>query len=151
MQIQYTSRTRASADAEHSSAARFVSDLHELLATSDFVTLHCPATPETRHLIDARALAALRPQAFLINTARGDVVDEQALIDALVSARLAGAALDVYEKEPLVSPELLALPHVVTLPHMGSATLESREAMGWLAVRNIEAFLRGEPLPNPVV
>jgi lactate dehydrogenase-like 2-hydroxyacid dehydrogenase len=125
-------------------------DLDELLAESDAVTLHCPATPETRHLMDARRLARMRPGAFLINTSRGEVVDEAALADALASGTIAGAGLDVYEHEPQVPEALLRLENVVLLPHLGSATLEARTAMGHLAVDNLAAFLRGEPPPNRV-
>jgi lactate dehydrogenase-like 2-hydroxyacid dehydrogenase len=125
-------------------------DLDELLAESDAVTLHCPATPETRHLIDARRLAGMRPGAFLVNTARGEVVDEAALADALASGTIAGAGLDVYEHEPHVPEALLRLENVVLLPHLGSATREARVAMGDRAVDNLEAFLRGDPPPDRV-
>jgi lactate dehydrogenase-like 2-hydroxyacid dehydrogenase len=125
-------------------------DLDELLAESDAVTLHCPATPETRHLIDARRLARMRPGAFLVNTARGEVVDEAALADALASGTIAGAGLDVYEHEPHVPEALLRLENVVLLPHLGSATREARVAMGDRAVDNLEAFLRGDPPPDRV-
>ncbi len=150
MNVLYTSRTRASPEAEHSSAARYVPELRELLSQSDFVSLHCPATAETRHLIGPSEFDAMQPGAFLINTARGDVVDEAALIAALEGGKFGGAALDVYDGEPRVHASLLQFPQVVTLPHLGSATIESREAMGWSAVRNIEAFLRKEPLPDRV-
>ncbi len=116
-----------------------------LLAASDVVSLHCPASPETHHLIDARRLAMLRPTAVLINTARGDVVDERALVDALRAGRLRGAGLDVYEHEPAVPAELRAMENVVLLPHLGSATAETREAMGMRAVDNLEDFFAGRP------
>ena len=125
-------------------------DLDDLLARSDAVTLHTPATPETRHLIDAARLARMRPGAFLINTSRGEVVDEAALADALASGTIAGAGLDVYEHEPQVPAALLGLENVVLLPHFGSATVETRIAMGQLAVDNLEAFLRGDPPPNRI-
>jgi lactate dehydrogenase-like 2-hydroxyacid dehydrogenase len=124
--------------------------LDDLLAESDFVSLHCPATPETRHLIDAAALRRMRPTAFLVNTARGDVVDEQALAVALREGTIAGAGLDVYEREPVVGPALLAAPNVVLLPHLGSATLETREAMGVRALRNLDAFFDGGDPPDRV-
>jgi lactate dehydrogenase-like 2-hydroxyacid dehydrogenase len=125
--------------------------LEQVLEEADFVSLHCPATPETRHLMNAERLARLKPGAFLINTARGDVVDEAALVAALRSGRLAGAGLDVYEREPQVSPELLAMENVVLLPHLGSATRETRVAMGMRALENLRLFFRGAPLRDKVV
>jgi lactate dehydrogenase-like 2-hydroxyacid dehydrogenase len=125
--------------------------LEQVLEEADFVSLHCPATPETRHLMNAERLARLKPGAFLINTARGDVVDEAALVTALRSGRLAGAGLDVFEREPRVSPELLAMENVVLLPHLGSATRETRVAMGMRALENLRLFFRGAPLRDKVV
>jgi lactate dehydrogenase-like 2-hydroxyacid dehydrogenase len=125
--------------------------IDEVLAEADFVSLHCPATPETRHLMDARRFAQMRPDAFLINTARGDVVDEAALLEALRSGTIAGAGLDVYEGEPTVSPELLGMENVVLLPHLGSATLETRVAMGMRALENLRLFFAGKPLRDQVV
>ncbi len=125
--------------------------LDELLATSDFVSLHVPATPATRHLIDAGTLRRMQPSAFLINTARGDIVHEPALIEALRAGTIAGAGLDVYEREPAVPDALLTMENVVLLPHLGSATLEARLAMGHLAVENLRAFFAGEAPPNRVV
>jgi lactate dehydrogenase-like 2-hydroxyacid dehydrogenase len=125
--------------------------LEQVLAEADFVSLHCPATPETRHLMNAERLARLRPGAYLVNTARGDVVDEAALVAALRGGRLAGAGLDVYEREPQVSPELLAMENVVLLPHLGSATQETRVAMGMRALENLRLFFRGAPLRDKVV
>jgi len=118
-------------------------DLDALVRESDFLSLHCPATPETRHLMDARRLALMKPSAFLVNTARGDVVDEAALVAALRAGTLAGAALDVYEREPAVSPELLTMENVVLLPHLGSATRETRVAMGERSLENLRAFFSG--------
>jgi lactate dehydrogenase-like 2-hydroxyacid dehydrogenase len=125
--------------------ARRVDSLEELLAETDFVSLHCPATPETRHLINAERLAAMKPGAFLINSSRGDVVDEAALVEALGTGTIAGAGLDVYEGEPQISPGLLELENVVLLPHLGSATKETRLAMGLRAFENLLAFFRGDP------
>ncbi len=125
--------------------------LDDLLAQSDFVSLHCPANPDTHHLIDGRRLEQMRPTAFLINTSRGDVVDERALATALRNGTIAGAALDVFEREPAVDPALLALDNVVALPHLGSATTESRSAMGHRALANIAAFLDGSEPPDRVV
>lgn len=127
---------------------RFVASLDALLPEVDVLSLHCPATPETHHLIGARELALMRPDAVLINTARGDVVDEQALVDALRAGRIAGAGLDVYEEEPVVHPGLLDRDDVVLLPHLGSATHETREAMGMRAVENLRAFFRGDAPPD---
>jgi lactate dehydrogenase-like 2-hydroxyacid dehydrogenase len=124
--------------------------LEQVLEEADFVSLHCPATPETRHLMNAERLALLKPGAFLINTARGDVVDEAALVAALRSGRLAGAGLDVFEREPQVSAELLAMENVVLLPHLGSATRETRVAMGMRALENLRLFFRGAPLRDKV-
>src|SRR3954447_9829259 len=115
--------------------------LEALLAEVDVVSLHCPLTPQTHHLIDAAALAAMRPTAVLVNTARGAVVDQRALAEALVQGRIAGAALDVFEHEPAVPSELLALENVVLAPHLGSATRDKREAMGVLAVDALSAVL----------
>jgi lactate dehydrogenase-like 2-hydroxyacid dehydrogenase len=127
-----------------------VGSLAELVATCDVLSLHCPATPESRGMIDAGVLEAARPGLVLINTARGDVVDEPALVQALRSGRLGGAGLDVYAREPEVPAELLSLPNVVLLPHLGSATRESREAMGARVLANLAAFAAGRPLPDRV-
>ena len=125
--------------------------LHEALARADVVSLHCPLTEATHHLIDAAALAAMSPTAVLVNTARGPIVDERALVDALSRGAIAGAALDVYEFEPEVSEELLSLEQVVLTPHIGSGTRETREAMGMLAVEALRSvLLRGERPPNAV-
>ncbi|MEE8267995.1 MAG: NAD(P)-dependent oxidoreductase, partial [Gemmatimonadales bacterium] len=125
--------------------------LDALLAEADFVSLHVPATPETYHLIDARHLRMMQRHSFLINTARGDVVDEVALIDALQAGTIAGAGLDVYEQEPSVPEALIALTNVVLLPHLGSATMESRTAMGLRAMENLVAFFEGREPADTVV
>jgi len=125
--------------------------LGQLLAAADVVSLHVPLTPETRHLIDAEALAVMRPTAVLVNTARGPVVDEAALVRALRAGEIAGAALDVYEAEPHVSEELLALENVVLTPHIGSATRETREAMGMLCVDALRAVLIEGRVPENAV
>ncbi len=116
----------------------------EVYAQSDFVSLHCPGGAETYHLIGADAFRAMKPGAFLVNTARGDVVDEAALVTALKRGDIAGAGLDVFEKEPTVSAELLEMENVVLLPHLGSATQETRKAMGMRVVENVEAFFNGD-------
>ena len=122
----------------------------QLLNTSDIVSLHVPLSPETRHLIDRRALTRMRRSAFLINTARGPVVDEEALAWALARHLIAGAALDVYEREPTVHPGLLGLDNVVLAPHLGSATTETRTAMASLAADNVLAVFAGRPALTPV-
>jgi lactate dehydrogenase-like 2-hydroxyacid dehydrogenase len=125
-------------------------ELPDLLAESDVVTLHCPLTDQTRHLVDDAALARMRPTALLVNTARGGVVDTDALVRALTEGRLAGAALDVFEDEPRVDPRLLALEQVVLTPHLGSAGAATRSAMCGLAVRNVAAVLAGRAPLTPV-
>lgn len=124
--------------------------IEEVLSQSDFVSLHCPATPETRHLMSGVRLAKMKPSAYLINTARGDVVDEPALIEALNKGWLAGAGLDVFEREPQVSAALLSLENVVLLPHLGSATEETRVAMGMRALENLRLHFAGSPLRDRV-
>jgi glyoxylate reductase len=124
--------------------------LPELLATSDVVSLHCPLTPETRHLIDGEALRAMRPDAYLVNTSRGPVVDEAALAEALREGRLRGAGLDVFEREPEVHPGLRESDAVLMTPHLGSATDETREEMATLAARNVVEVLAGRPALTPV-
>lgn len=125
--------------------------LDELLGAVEVVSLHLPASAETRHLFNRERLVRLRSGAWLINTARGSLVDEEALADAVASGHLAGAGLDVFEEEPQVHARLLDLPGVVLLPHMGSATVAARESMGMRAVANLEAFFAGKPLLDPVV
>jgi glyoxylate reductase len=124
--------------------------LDRLLVTSDVVSLHVPLTPETKHLIDRKSLARMKRSAYLINTSRGPVVDEEALAWALQNHLLAGAALDVYEHEPALHPDLLKLENVLLLPHLGSATTETRTAMADLAVENVLAVLAGRPPLTPV-
>jgi lactate dehydrogenase-like 2-hydroxyacid dehydrogenase len=144
MGIAYTSRTpKNDPEAE-------AMPLDRLLATSDVVSLHCPLTTETRHLIDQPALARMKRSAYLINTSRGPVVDEKALAWALRMRLIAGAALDVFEQEPKVDPELLTLENVMLVPHLGSGTVETRTAMADLAVRNVAAVLSGQDPLTPV-
>ena len=122
--------------------------LDELLARSDFISLHVPFTADTHHLIDERALRKMKPSAILINTSRGPVVDEGALVEAIRGGRLAGAGLDVYEREPEVHPGLQELPQVVTLPHVGSATLATRVRMGMMCLENVMAVLAMGAVPR---
>lgn len=130
--------------------ARQLATVEDVLEASDFVSLHCPGGGANRHLINADRLQAMKPTAFLINTARGDVVDEAALASALKVGAIGGAGLDVFEQEPAVHPDLLGLENVVLLPHLGSATRETRVAMGELVIKNLKAFLNGEMPPNQV-
>jgi len=125
--------------------------IDELLARADFVSLHCPASKETHHLMNAERLALMKPGAYLINSSRGDVVDEAALAEALAGGVIAGAALDVFEAEPEVTEALLALDNVVMFPHLGSASLETRVAMGMRVIDNLTAFFAGETPPDKVV
>jgi glyoxylate reductase len=143
MSVAYTSRT---ATLDGATAL----PLDRLLATSDVVSLHVPLTPATTHLIDQKALTKMRRSAYLVNTARGPVVDEGALAWALRERVIAGAALDVYEQEPVVHPDLLGLDNVLLIPHLASATTETRTAMADLAVSNALAVLEGRPALTPV-
>jgi glyoxylate reductase len=147
MRVSYTARKRATLETEKEANAEFV-DLDTLLRESDFVTLHVPLTPETRHLISAEALGKMKKSAYLINTTRGPVVDEAALVEALENKRIAGAALDVYEREPQVHPGLLGLRNVVLAPHIGSATVETRAKMAATAAANVAAVFEGRRAPN---
>ena len=149
MTIAYSNRSEADPAVVKELGAVRVS-MDELLATSDVVSLHCPYGPETHHLIDAAALAKMKTTAFLINTARGPVVDEAALVVALRDGAIAGAGLDVYEREPELEAGLVDLDNVVLLPHVGSATIETRTAMATLAARNALAVLSGQPPITPI-
>ncbi|TMG69230.1 MAG: D-glycerate dehydrogenase [Chloroflexi bacterium] len=141
---------RRNEDAERELAATFVPSLDDLLARSDFVSLHVPLVPETRHLIDAVRLRRMKRTAILINTSRGPVVDEMALAQALAEGVIAGAGLDVYEHEPAVEPTLLERENAVLLPHIASASERTRTRMAVRAAENILAFLDGKPLLDPV-
>ena len=149
MQILYHDTVRADAAAERELHATYT-ERDELLRQADFVTLHALLTPETRHLIDARALGLMKKTAILVNAARGPVVDEVALVRALTEARIAGAGLDVFEEEPKVHPGLLPLANVVLAPHIASASYDTRLAMAMLAVKNCVAVLEGRPPLTPV-
>jgi glyoxylate reductase len=147
--LVHSRNVSSSPDWQRELDARFV-PLDELLAASDIVSLHCPLTPETRHLIDAAALARMKPHAVLVNTARGAIVDEAALVAALRAGAIAAAGLDVYEREPALSPGLAELENAIVLPHLGSATYAAREAMGRLCVDAVIAELSGRAAPNRV-
>jgi glyoxylate reductase len=139
---------RRKPEAEERSAGLVYVPYDQLLAESDFVSVHAPLTSETRHLVGERELRLMRPTAFLVNTARGPIVDEKALVRALKERRIAGAGLDVYENEPEVEPELLTMKNVVLTPHLGSAVAELREIMANVVVDNILAVLAGKRPPN---
>jgi glyoxylate reductase len=149
MRILYHDAVRADAAAERELRATYT-ERDDLLRQADFVTLHALLTPETRHLIDARALGLMKKTAILVNAARGPVVDEAALVTALGEGRIAGAGLDVFEEEPRVHPGLLPLANVVLAPHIASASFDTRLAMATLAVRNCVAVLEGKPPLTPV-
>lgn len=151
MKIHYHNRNRVSPAIERDLDATYWSDLDAMLAGMDVVSVNCPSTPETHHLLDAARLAKLPAHAVLVNTARGDVIDEGALADALSEERLAGVALDVFEHEPKVNPKLLEQENALLIPHMGSATIESRTAMGEKLIVNIRSFLDGHRPPDRVV
>lgn len=149
MEIVYHQRNPAPADVEAALGAELLA-LEQLLTTADVVSLHCPLTPETRHLIGAEQLAAMKPSAVLINAARGPIVDEAALTQALAERQIAAAGLDVFEREPEVEAGLLLLENVVLTPHLGSATVETRTAMAELAARNAISVLGGQGPLTPV-
>ncbi len=150
MDIVFYNRSKVDPAEAARYGARQLDTVDEVLAASDFVSLHCPGGGENRYLIDARRLKAMKPGAYLINTARGDVVDEAALVDALESGTIRGAGLDVFDAEPAVPERLRALENVVLLPHLGSATEETRTAMGMKVVDNITAFFDGREPPDRV-
>jgi len=149
MNIAYTRRAPLESDVEKDLAAKFMS-MDELIESSDVLSIHCPYSPATHHLISENQLARMKPSAFLINTARGPIVDEQALVDALKAGKIAGAGLDVFEHEPKVNPGLLELDNAVLIPHLGSATVETRAAMADIAATNALAILAGKTAPNLV-
>lgn len=147
MRILYHNRSRMESSSEDSMGVEYA-DLDNLLAESDFVSLHVPLTKETQYLIGAKELARMKPTAYLINTSRGPVVDERALVRVLRERKIGGAGLDVYEHEPALAPGLADLDNAVLLPHVGSGTLETRTRMASLAVENLLAGLRGDVPPN---
>ena len=149
MTIAYTKRSPLDAETAKELNATHM-ELDELLTTSDVVSLHCPYSPETHHLMNASTIGKMKKSAYLINTARGPVVDEEALATALQQGKIAGAGLDVFEKEPTVHQALIGLDNAVLIPHLGSATVETRTAMANLAVTNALAVLSGKTAPNLV-
>ncbi|TDW16819.1 lactate dehydrogenase-like 2-hydroxyacid dehydrogenase [Rhizobium azibense] len=151
MDVVFFNRSTIDAAEAARHGARQLATMEEVLGASDFVSLHCPGGAQNRHLMNAPRFAAMKKGAFLINTARGDLVDEAALISALQSGSIRGAGLDVYEAEPQVPEELKSMENVVLLPHLGSATEETRTAMGMKVVENITAFFDGREPPDRVV
>jgi glyoxylate reductase len=149
MRVLYQSRSRMTPEQEQELGATYV-PLDELLKQSDFVSLHPQMTPETHHMIGEREFGLMKKTAYIINTSRGPVIDEKALVKALTSGQIAGAGLDVFEREPEIEPELATMSNVVMTPHLGSAVLEVRDQMANVVVDNIEALLAGRPLPNCV-
>lgn len=151
LDVAYHNRKPLPRAVESMFGARYVATLDELVAEADILSLHCPAGSDTHHMIDARRIALMKPSAALINTARGDLVDYDALIAALEAGKLVGAGLDVYPDEPHVDPRLLAHPNVMTLPHIGSATAEGREASGEKVIANIRFWADGHRPPDQVL
>lgn len=151
MEVHYNNRHRLPASLENMLGAVYEPDRDALIAGADVLTLHCPASAETRQLLNAARIATMKPGAFVINTARGDLIDEEALIAALESGQLGGAGLDVYAREPAVDPRLIALPNVITLPHLGSATREGREHAGEKVIANIRFWADGHRPPDQVL
>jgi glyoxylate reductase len=147
MTILYHNRQRLTAEEEAEYHLTYVS-FDELLHQSDFISIHTPYTPETHHLIGEHELAQMKSSAILINTARGPLLDEKALVRALQQGAIAGAGLDVFEQEPAVEPELIKMEQVVIVPHIGSASLQTRTNMALIASENIRAHIRGERPPN---
>jgi glyoxylate reductase len=143
MSIHYHNRRRAPADTERELEATYWESLDQMLARMDVISVNCPQTPATFHLLSERRIAQMQPHAIIVNAARGAVIDQKALISALKEDRIAGAGFDVYEEEPFVSEELRQLPNAVLLPHLGSATREGRQAMGDKVIINIKAFIDG--------
>jgi len=151
MQVHYHNRKRVHTDIETELEATYWESLDQMLARMDIVTIHCPHTPGTFHLLSARRLKLLQSHAYVINTSRGEIVDENALTRMLEKNELAGAALDVFEHEPAVNPKLISLNNVVLLPHMGSATIEGRVDMGEKVIINIKTFIDGHSPPDRVL
>jgi glyoxylate reductase len=154
LQIHYHNRRRAPPKVEEELTATYWESLDQMLARMDIISVNCPHTPATYHLLSARRLKLIRPEAYVVNTARGEVIDENALVRLIASGEIAGAALDVFEHEPAVNPKLTKLARqgkVVLLPHMGSATLEGRIDMGEKVIVNIKTFMDGHRPPDRVL
>ncbi|GAB5481156.1 MAG: D-glycerate dehydrogenase [Parasphingorhabdus sp.] len=151
LSVVYHNRRQLPPAVEESLNASYVDDLDELIRTCDIITIHCPHTPQTHELINAERIAMMKPSTYLINTARGELIDENALIEALQKENISGAGLDVYTQEPAVDERFLTLKNVVLLPHMGSATFEGREASGERVIANIRVWADGHRPPDQVL
>jgi glyoxylate reductase len=151
LSIHYHNRNRVQADLENELEATFWESLDQMLTRMDIISINCPHTPATYHLLSARRLKLLQNHAYIVNTARGEVIDENALTRMLRAGELAGAGLDVFEHEPAVNPKLIELDNVVLLPHLGSATIEGRIDMGEKVLINIKTFADGHAPPDRVV
>ena len=151
MQVHYHNRKPVPAAVADALEATYWDSLDQMLARMDVISVNCPHTPATYHLLSARRLKLLQPHAILVNTARGEVIDEASLADLLARGQIAGAGLDVYENEPAINPKLLKLQNVVLLPHMGSATVEARTEMGEKVIINIKTFMDGHKPPDRVL
>ncbi len=151
LKIHYHNRNRLSRDIEQELDATWWESLDQMLARMDIISVNCPHTPATYHLLSSRRLELLKPDAYIINTARGEIIDENALIRILENGQIAGAGLDVFEHEPTINPKLLALDNVVALPHMASATVEGRVDMGSKVIINIKTFVDGHAPPDRVL
>lgn len=151
LSVHYHNRRRVHPELEGELEATYWDNLDQMVGRMDILSINCPHTPATYHLINRRRIGLMQPHAYIVNTARGEVIDEAALIEALREKRIAGAGLDVYEHEPQVNPELLALDKVVLLPHMGSATIEGRRDMGERVIVNIRTFADGHSPPDRVI
>ena len=149
--VHYHNRHRLPAEVEAGLEATWWDNLDAMLARVDIITINCPHTPETHHMIGAKQFALMQRQAYIINAARGEIVDENALCQALAAGKIAGAGLDVFENEPAVDPRLMELPGVVLIPHMGSATFEGRQAMGEKVIANIRVWFDGHRPPDQVL
>ena len=149
--VHYHNRHRLPAEVEAGLEATWWDNLDAMLARVDVITINCPHTPETHHMIGAKQFALMQRQAYIINAARGEIVDENALCQALAAGKIAGAGLDVFENEPAVDPRLMELPGVVLIPHMGSATFEGRQAMGEKVIANIRVWFDGHRPPDQVL
>jgi glyoxylate reductase len=151
MQVHYHNRKPAPAAVADALEATYWDSLDQMLARMDVISVNCPHTPGTFHLLSARRLKLMQPHAILVNTARGEIIDESALADLLARGAIGGAGLDVYEEEPTINPKLLKLSNVVLLPHLGSATVEGRTDMGEKVIINIKTFMDGHKPPDRVL
>lgn len=150
LSVHYHNRNRLPLEQEENLGATYWTSLDQMIAHMDIISINCPHTPATYHLLNARRFGLMKPHVYIVNTARGEVIDEQALIKALTSGQIAGAGLDVFEHEPEINPKLIKLNNVALLPHMGSATIEGRIQMGERVIQNIKAHSDGHPPPDLV-